>query len=270
MLTGMTGQDQRVAVVTGAASGIGFATCQGLATQGYRLVLADVEPGALADAAATLGRSTDVVPVEVDVRDREAVAGVADLTYERFGRADVVFNNAGIATGGPVAETTHDDWRWTIDVNLWGPIHGVEAFLPRMLEAGRGHLLFTASFAGLVPNLGLGAYCVSKYGVVALAEVLHRELRDRGIGVSVLCPMIVTTNIGTSARNRPPELGGGQPPAAPAAPSQPPAGSVLPADVVADRVVAAIGTDRLYILTHEESRPMIRRRFDRIDRAFEG
>jgi NAD(P)-dependent dehydrogenase (short-subunit alcohol dehydrogenase family) len=211
-----------------------------------------------------------VVPARVDVRDRDAVARVADLTYERFGRADVVFNNAGIATSGPVAEATHDDWRWTIDVNLWGPIHGVEAFLPRMIEAGRGHLLFTASFAGLVPNLGLGAYCVSKYGVVALAEVLHRELRDRGIGVSVLCPMIVSTNIGTSARNRPPELGGGHPPAEPAAPSDPRAGSVLPADVVADHVVSAIGTDRLYIVTHEESRPMIRRRFERIDRAFDS
>jgi NAD(P)-dependent dehydrogenase (short-subunit alcohol dehydrogenase family) len=264
----MTAQDQRVAVVTGAASGIGLATCHALAAEGYRLVLADVEPGPLAEATASLATTTDVVPVEVDVRDRDAVARVADLTYERFGRADVVFNNAGIATGGPVVETTHDDWRWTIDVNLWGPIHGVEAFLPRMVEAGRGHLLFTASFAGLVPNLGLGAYCVSKYGVVALAEVLHRELRDRGIGVSVLCPMIVTTNIGTSARNRPPELGGGLPPPEREAPGEP-RGTVLSAGAVAEQVVAAIGTDRLYIVTHPESRPMIRRRFDRIDSAFE-
>jgi short-subunit dehydrogenase len=137
-----------------------------------------------------------------------------------------------------------------------------------MVEAGRGHLLFTASFAGLVPNLGLGAYCVSKYGVVALAEVLHRELRDRGIGVSVLCPMIVTTNIGTSARNRPPELGGGLPPPEREAPGEP-RGTVLSAGAVAEQVVAAIGTDRLYIVTHPESRPMIRRRFDRIDSAFE-
>src|SRR5262245_47408183 len=98
----MTGQEQRVAVVTGAASGIGLATCRRLAAEGYRLVLADVEPGALAAATATLATTTDVVPVEVDVRDRDAVTRVADLTYERFGRADVVFNNAGIATGGPV------------------------------------------------------------------------------------------------------------------------------------------------------------------------
>ena len=109
-------------------------------------------------------------------------------------RVHIVFNNAGIAVGGPVLDMTHDDWRWVIDVDLWGPIHGVEAFLPRIVAQGEGgHVLFTASFAGLVPNRGLGPYCVAKYGVVALAEVLWRELREHGIGVSVLCPMRVGT-----------------------------------------------------------------------------
>jgi NAD(P)-dependent dehydrogenase (short-subunit alcohol dehydrogenase family) len=117
-----------------------------------------------------------------------------------------VFNNAGVALNGPVAAMTHDDWRWVIDVDLWGPIHGVEAFLPRLREQGQGgHLLFTSSFAGLVPNIGLGPYCVAKYGVLALAEVLSRELKAEGIGVSVLCPMIVATNIGASERNRSPD-----------------------------------------------------------------
>ena len=126
------------------------------------------------------GASTDVLGVVTDVADKASVDALADATYSRFGQADVVFGNAGVAVGGPIVEMSHDDWRWIIDVDLWGPVHGVEAFLPRMVEAGNGgHLLFTASFAGLVPNVGLGPYCVAKYGVVALAEVLHRELRPQ-------------------------------------------------------------------------------------------
>ena len=167
---------------------------------------------------------------------------------------------------------------------MWGPIHGVEAFLPRMVEAARSakstatdgytaHLLFTASFAGLSPNVGLGPYCVTKYGVVALAEVLHKELRSDGIGVSVLCPMRVATNIGHSERNRPDEYGGplNTNPVLDQDESNPDlAGRVLPVEGVAGMVVDAIGTDRLYIVPHQESRAMIRRRFERIDRAFEG
>jgi NAD(P)-dependent dehydrogenase (short-subunit alcohol dehydrogenase family) len=230
--------------------------------------------------------------VVTDVASKESVEALADATYERFGRADVVFNNAGVAMAGPTIDMTHADWTWVLQVDLWGPIHGVEAFLPRMVEQGRGgHLLFTASFAGLAPNLGLGPYCVAKYGVVALAEVLHRELRQSGIGVSVLCPMRVETDINRSQRNRPAELGGpgsGRAAEAPAAVSTPAppadqpavapstpagdrmAGRILPVSVVAEQVVAAIGTDRLYIVPHEESREMIRRRFQRIDQAFEG
>ena len=128
---------------------------------------------------------------------------------QTFGRVDIVFNNAGVAVGGPIAEMSHDDWRWIIDVDLWGPIHGVEVFLPHLRGQGEGgHILFTSSFAGLVPNVGLGPYCVAKYGVVALAEVLQRELREENIGVSVLCPMRVSTNIGASERNRDQRYGG--------------------------------------------------------------
>jgi NAD(P)-dependent dehydrogenase (short-subunit alcohol dehydrogenase family) len=262
----------KVSVITGGASGIGFATAQRLAAAGSRLVLADIEPGALDRAAAELGASTEVLGVVTDVADKASVDALADATYSRFGQADVVFGNAGVAVGGPVVEMSHEDWRWIIDVDLWGPVHGVEAFLPRMVEAGNGgHLLFTASFAGLVPNVGLGPYCVAKYGVVALAEVLHRELRPNNIGVSVLCPMRVSTNIGSSERNRPAELGG--PDASPRVAEQGEdnrdmAGRVLDVGAVADQVVDAIGTERLYIVPHEESRAMIRRRFERMDRAF--
>ena len=111
-----------------------------------------------------------------------------------LGAVNLVFNNAGIAYGAPIADVSHGDWRWVIDVDLWGPIHGVEAFLPRLIEQGGDrHIMFTSSFAGMVGNAGLGPYCVAKFGVVALAESLSRELKGEGIGVSVLCPMILDT-----------------------------------------------------------------------------
>ncbi len=120
-----------------------------------------------------------------------------------------MFNNAGVAVFGAVQDMTHADWEWVIRVDLWGVIHGVEAFVRRMIDQGEGgHVINTASFAGLVPNKNLGAYCVAKYGVVALSECLARDVKEHGIGVSVLCPMIVHTNINDSARNRPAELGG--------------------------------------------------------------
>src|SRR3954451_10440789 len=234
----------KVSVITGGASGIGLATAQRLAAAGSRLVLADIEQGALDRATADLGATTEVLGVVTDVSDKASVDALADATYSRFGRADVVFGNAGVAVGGPVVEMSHEDWRWIIDVDLWGPVHGVEAFLPRMVEAGNGgHLLFTASFAGLVPNVGLGPYCVAKYGVVALAEVLHRELRDDNIGVSVLCPMRVGTNIGSSERNRDARYGGAE--SSPRVPEQGDAnndlaGEVLNVDDVAALVVRAI------------------------------
>ena len=259
----------RTAVITGGASGIGLATARLLSGEGVNLVLTDIEKTALDAACDELG-ATGVV---ADVRDLSAVQFLADTAFETHGRVDIVFNNAGVAVGGPVAEMTHADWKWVIDVDLWGPIHGVEAFLPRMIaQGGGGHLLFTASFAGLVPNIGLGPYCVAKYGVVALAEVIHKELRAHDIGVSVLCPMRVATNIGSSERNRPVELGG--PEASPRVPDQSDdnpeqAGSVLPVELVAARVIDAITSNWLYILPHPESREFVQRRFARIERAYD-
>jgi len=178
----------------------------------------------------------------------------------------------GIPT--PTHNIRLDDWRWIIDVDLWGPIHGVEAFVPRLIEQREGgHVLFTASFAGLVPNVGLGPYCVAKYGVVALAEVLARELRPHSIGVSVLCPMRVGTNIGNSERNRGDVYGGvdaGSTLPDPAVPDESLAGRVIPVDEVAEATVDAILRNRLYVVTHDESRDSIRRRFERIDRSFEA
>lgn len=264
----------KVAVITGGASGIGFATALRLASRGVRLVLADIEESALDRAATELAATgTAVEGVVCDVGDLKAVQHLADTAFEKMGAVHIVFHNAGVAVGGPIAEMQHSDWEWTMRVNLWGPIHGVEAFTQRMIAQGQGgHMLFTASFAGLVPNVGLGPYCVSKYGVVALAEVLRRELRAHDIGVSVLCPMRVATNIGHSERNRPDELGG--PEASPPVldqgeDNQNLAGRVLDVDDVAAQVVDAVVVNRLYILPHEESRTPIRRRFERIDQIFE-
>ena len=264
----------KVAVITGGASGIGFTTARRLASRGVRLVLADIEESALDRAVTELAAAGAAVEgVVCDVGDLKAVQHLADTAFEKMGAVHIVFHNAGVAVGGPIAEMKHSDWEWTMRVNLWGPIHGVEAFTQRMIAQGQGgHMLFTASFAGLVPNVGLGPYCVSKYGVVALAEVLRRELRAHDIGVSVLCPMRVATNIGHSERNRPDELGG--PEASPPVldqgeDNQNLAGRVLDVDDVAAQVVDAVVANRLYILPHEESRTPIRRRFERIDQTFD-
>lgn len=263
------------AVVTGGASGIGLATARALGGRGTRLVLADVEPAALDAAVEALrGEGAEAHGVVCDVRSLDAVQALADRSFELLGGVHVVFNNAGVAIGGPTIEMTHDDWRWVIDVDLWGPIHGVEAFVPRMVDQGEGgHVLFTASFAGLVPNVGLGPYCVAKYGVVALAEVLARELRAHDIGVSVLCPMRVATNIGASERNRAEDYGG--PDVSPTASDQDEAndalaGRVLPVEDVARMTVEAVLANRLYVLPHEEARASIRKRFERIDRSFDA
>jgi NAD(P)-dependent dehydrogenase (short-subunit alcohol dehydrogenase family) len=265
----------KVAVITGGASGIGLATARRLADDGCRLVLADVEVARLEPAVQALrDGGAEVEGVACDVRHLAEVEALADAAWRRFGAVDIVFNNAGVALTGPVWTMSHEDWRWVLDVDLWGPIHGVEAFVGRMVEQGTGgHVLFTSSFAGLVPNVGLGAYCVAKYGVVALAEVLARELRPHGIGVSVLCPMRVATDIGTSERNRPADLGGAPVPVPePAADrvlgDDRLAGRVLPVEDVADEVVDAIRSGRLYVLPHEESHDSIRRRFARIERDF--
>lgn len=262
------------AVITGGASGIGLATGAELGRRGARIVLADVEVAALEQAVGGLRAvGVDAHGVRCDVTSLDQMEALATRAFDLLGAVHLVFNNAGVAVGGPIAETTHDEWRWVMDVDLWGPIHGVEVFVPRLIDQGAGgHVLFTSSFAGLVPNVGLGPYCVAKYGVVALAEVLRRELRSHGIGVSVLCPMRVATNIGQSSRNRRPDYGQSRPEAE--VPDQGAAnpdlmGRVLAVDEVAALTVAAIEANRLYVLPHPESRVSIQRRFAQIDRTFD-
>jgi len=262
----------KVAVITGGASGIGYATAHALAEEGARLVLADIEQAALDRAVSELtGSGAEVIGVRTDVGERSSVQALADRTWERFGAAHIIINNAGVAVFGPTQDMSHEDWAWSMRVNLWGPIHGAEVFVPRMLRQGEGgHLVFTASFAGIVPNRDLGPYNVTKAGVVALAESLRKDLRGTGIGVSVLCPMRVTSNIDHSYRNRPADLGG---PEINNTYSEEELaalqGRTLGAEPVAKLVLAGIRQNRLYIHTHKEAEALFRARADRIAAAFD-
>jgi NAD(P)-dependent dehydrogenase (short-subunit alcohol dehydrogenase family) len=263
----MDGFEGKGAVITGGANGIGFATATEFARRGARIVLADVDKPALEQAVAHLhAEGFDAHAVVCDVRQLDEMVHLADEAFRLLGHVDIVFSNAGIVVAGPIAQMTHDDWRWVIDIDLWGSIHAVEAFLPRLLEQGAGgHIAFTASFAGLMPNVGLGAYSVAKYGVVSLAENLAREVKDDGIGVSVLCPMVVETKLlSNSERIRGADYGLSSAPGS--APAQQ---DSLRVDDVARLTADAIAANRLYVLPHVAARASIRRRFERIDHTFD-
>jgi NAD(P)-dependent dehydrogenase (short-subunit alcohol dehydrogenase family) len=264
-MAGIAELDGKVAVVTGGASGIGLGIARRLAAAGAQLVIGDVEPAALQAAADDLG----ALGVQTDVRERASVQALADAAVERFGTVNVIVNNAGVGPFGRLRDLTESDWRWIIDVNLWGVIHGVGVFLP-ILEAaeGGGHIVNTASMAGLRPGPNLGAYSVTKYGVVSLSESLAIELEQDGsqVGVTVLCPGPVPTNIGSSTRNRPAGLEGAlQDADLPMIEGR----SWMEPDDVGDIVVEAIRGNELYAVTHPAMFGPVQERFDRITDAFE-
>jgi NAD(P)-dependent dehydrogenase (short-subunit alcohol dehydrogenase family) len=248
----------RVAVVTGGASGIGKAMAVRFRDAGMHVVIADVEEGALTATADELG----VVGVRTDVADAASVQALADQVVERFGTAHVLCNNAGVGGGGVISSLTLNDWKWVIDVNLWGVVHGLHSFLPLLLaNDDGGHVVNTASMAGLTAWPGIGPYNASKYAVVGISETLAMELGDSPVGVSVLCPGVVNTNIFQSQRNRPESLRNPQRnPGARAANAQVTSMQGLDPSVVADQVHDAIVERRFWILTHPELVEHVERR----------
>lgn len=200
----------KVAVVTGAASGIGWALAERCAQEGMRVVLADIEEQALIQTAKRFEAAGAIVlAVPTDVSEGADVKALAQKTLDTFGSVHLLFNNAGVSAPGSIWEATDADWEWVIGVDLWGVIHGVRAFVPIMLDQDtEGHIVNTASGAGLVPRPDMTSYTVSKYGVVALSECLYHQLTemDGKVGVSVLCPGVINTRIMDSERSRPPAL----------------------------------------------------------------
>ena len=197
--------------VTGGASGIGLALCRAFAEAGCRVMLADIEEPALHDALRSIeGAGSDIRGVVCDVADPVSVDAAAKKTIAAFGKIHILCNNAGIAAGSGIDGISLQNWRWVIDVNLMGVVHGMAAFLPHMRAHGEGgHIVNTASMAGLLSGGGMGfsPYSASKYAVVAMSEGLRAELQPHGIGVSVLCPGYVSTRISEAGRNRQPQYG---------------------------------------------------------------
>jgi len=267
--------EDKVAVITGAASGIGRALAGRCVREGMQVVLADIDQNALDQAARELeADGGSVLAIQTDVSRAEDVEALAHRALERFGAVHMLFNNAGVIVGGRLWEHSLADWEWILNVNLWGVIHGIRTFVPLMLEQDIPcHIVNTASIAGLIAPPNSGIYNVTKHGVVAITETLYHEFAEIGaqIKVSVLCPSHVRTRIYDAQRNRPPGTGGGE-----ASGPMPAAelesiwaevaeryrdyGGMLVPEYVADCTFRAIREERLYILTHPELNPLLAER----------
>ena len=268
--------DGRVALVTGGGSGIGRGIALTLAGEGMRLVIADIQPHAAEAVAAEIAASGGVASAEaLDVTDAAAVEALAERCYEQHGGVDVLCNNAGVLGPTPIGAESLDNWRWTLDVNLLGVVHGINAFVPRMLanvgeRGGAAHVVNTASIGGLIAGYGweISAYIASKFAVVSLSRNLRGELAGSGIGVSVLCPGGVDTSIWQAARNRPAERGGPEVHEWPDRIAQ--SRSIGPLEV-GRHVLRAIREDHFYVITHTDRRDAIeadvRELLDAFDRA---
>lgn len=259
----------KVCVVTGGASGIGLAMAIRFREAGMRVAIGDIESEALAAAVSSLGGVDDgVLGVTCDVTSSESVDALRDAVVDRFGTAHVVCLNAGVAASGSILDTSAESWRWMIDVNVMGVVHGIHAFAPLLVGQGEGHIVCTASAAGLVTPPGLGGYAATKHAVVGLSAVLREELAPAGVGVSVVCPGVVRTRIFESERNRPRQLGGSAhtDDATAKVFLEATAGAPGP-EIVADAVYEGVLADRLFVLPSPEVNGMILKRIDEVRAA---
>ncbi|MDR3480112.1 MAG: SDR family oxidoreductase [Burkholderiaceae bacterium] len=267
----------KVAVITGGASGFGHEFAKIGAKLGMKLVLADVQQDALDQVRAEFeAQGVPVLALRCDVSKAEQVQALADATMAKFGAVHLVFNNAGVGSGGLVWENTQADWEWVLGVNLWGVIHGVRIFTPLMLECAKrepgyqGHIVNTASMAGLLNAPTMGIYNVSKHAVVSLSETLFQDLKlvEAPIGASVLCPYFVPTGIAKSHRNRPDDLQNQTPTASQRAAQimsdkAVNSGKVSAAEV-AERTFDAIRADQFYIYSHPDALGNVQKRMEDI------
>ncbi len=261
----MESLEGKVAVITGAASGIGLAMARRFAADGMKLVLADIEQAALDEAMASFSPRVELLAKVTDVADWGAVEAFRDDAVDAFGTVHVVCNNAGVGSGGLTWEVSLEDWEWVLGVDLWGVIHGIKAFVPLLVDQGEGHVVNTASMAGVTSPPFMSPYNVAKHGVVTLTETLCSELGAVApdVGATVVCPGWVKTRIDESARNRP----GGAPEPVTAGVAGPGPSSLIATGIdpgaVADLVADAVLTNRFYVFTHDWM-PMITARHDRI------
>jgi NAD(P)-dependent dehydrogenase (short-subunit alcohol dehydrogenase family) len=263
----------KTAFVTGGASGIGLALGRAFTEVGMKVVLADIEAGALEAAVKDLSNGADVRGVLCDVADPESLERAAKATFEAFGNVHVVCNNAGVGGGSGIDEVSLATWRWVLDVNLMGVVHGIRTFLPHIRNHGEGgHIVNTASMAGMNSGLGFSPYAASKFAVVNISEGLAKQLPPLGIGVTVLCPGFVRTRIWEAGRNRQDRYGPARRPDPESAAAKLAAqlaelgeSGLDPADV-ATQVLTAIRNDELYVFTHHsrEWRAELEQRFEAI------
>lgn len=272
----------KVAFVTGGASGMGLAMVRSFTGAGMKVAVADIEQAALDRVAEEFADSNvEVITLRVDVTDRAAMERAADAAEEAFGKVHVVCNNAGVAVGGAVDQMSYADWDWVLGVNLHGVVNGVQTFTRRIEAHGEGgHFVNTASMAGHLALPGMGVYATTKFAVVGLSEAMRGDLAAKNIGVSVLCPGVVRTNIFDSGRNRPVTLRGERDTAAlllPGDDSDPERAARLEAvlaaaldpAVVGDMVLHAIQNDELYVFTHPEMAAYSEARWNEMNSAFQ-